>query len=424
MFENILGQRVTRALEHDVVNQCLSPSMLLAGNEYTGKLTAALELARALSCSQDGRWGCTCESCKSHKELFTRDMLILGARDHPLEIRASAAAFLSAPTQASFYLFLRSVRKLTARFNAFLWDDDDTRPTKAAPIIDDLEERFRVVRAEFTAGHTEKLPPQCEKITGLCEKLQQDCMYNQILITHVRNLSSWVRLTPHGEKKIVIVDNADRMHESARNAFLKILEEPPAYAHFILTTSRRAAMLPTILSRVRTYTFDSRTSDIQESVITRVFRGTPTGTKNLIASYLYQFLPVSVDTIKQAAVLFVHSVLHLLHEEKKTCPPAIAAVVQEVKSLQEDAVRIPALLTLLDKAASRTVFSLFLKEILNIFSAALHRPECTTGETVLYTSIAFHVRKTHTSVTVFNSSVQAALEDLQVRIRDCLCGNL
>ena len=55
------------------------------------------------------------------------------------------------------------------------------------------------------------------------------------------------------------------MLESVRNALLKILEEPPADTVFILTTSRRNAVMSTILSRVRTYQFNERTLEQQKS---------------------------------------------------------------------------------------------------------------------------------------------------------------
>ena len=53
------------------------------------------------------------------------------------------------------------------------------------------------------------------------------------------------------------------MSESVRNALLKILEEPPSDCNFILLTSKRNAILPTILSRVRTYEFKNRSLNLE-----------------------------------------------------------------------------------------------------------------------------------------------------------------
>lgn len=50
--------------------------------------------------------------------------------------------------------------------------------------------------------------------------------------------------------RVFVIDNADRMSHGAQNAFLKLLEEPPANTHFILTSHNESALLPTIHSRV------------------------------------------------------------------------------------------------------------------------------------------------------------------------------
>jgi len=54
--------------------------------------------------------------------------------------------------------------------------------------------------------------------------------------------------------KAYIIQNADAMNTSAQNALLKILEEPPSYAHFILLASNPLALLPTVRSRLATIT--------------------------------------------------------------------------------------------------------------------------------------------------------------------------
>jgi DNA polymerase-3 subunit gamma/tau len=62
------------------------------------------------------------------------------------------------------------------------------------------------------------------------------------------------------------------MLESSRNALLKILEEPPESVRFVLASSRRIAIMTTILSRARTYHFSPRDPACTALVIERVFR--------------------------------------------------------------------------------------------------------------------------------------------------------
>ena len=89
------------------------------------------------------------------------------------------------------------------------------------------------------------------------------------------------------------------MNESCRNALLKILEEPPEDVFFILTTARRGAVMQTILSRVRTYTFFQRTGEQQKTVISRVFHHE--GNDENVIQYLQTYLPVTPDAIKKEA---------------------------------------------------------------------------------------------------------------------------
>ncbi|MCQ2505569.1 MAG: hypothetical protein MJ113_00115 [Lachnospiraceae bacterium] len=64
-----------------------------------------------------------------------------------------------------------------------------------------------------------------------------------------------VSIKPNGDKKIYILDGAEKMDAKAQNALLKTLEEPPEYVIIILISSSKEAMLQTIMSRVLCYEF-------------------------------------------------------------------------------------------------------------------------------------------------------------------------
>lgn len=75
-------------------------------------------------------------------------------------------------------------------------------------------------------------------------------------IEQIRQVLEVMALQPYEARhRVVIIDEADTMNESAANAFLKTLEEPPADSHIVLVTSRPSALLPTILSRCQTVAF-------------------------------------------------------------------------------------------------------------------------------------------------------------------------
>ena len=75
-------------------------------------------------------------------------------------------------------------------------------------------------------------------------------------VDDMRALTDQVRFTPQaGEYKVYIIDEVHMLTTQAFNAFLKTLEEPPPYAKFILATTEKHKILPTILSRCQIFDF-------------------------------------------------------------------------------------------------------------------------------------------------------------------------
>lgn len=81
-------------------------------------------------------------------------------------------------------------------------------------------------------------------------------------VDDIRSLIEQVRIPPQiGKKSIYIIDEVHMLSTSAFNAFLKTLEEPPAHAIFILATTEKHKILPTILSRCQVFDFHRITVD-------------------------------------------------------------------------------------------------------------------------------------------------------------------
>ena len=75
-------------------------------------------------------------------------------------------------------------------------------------------------------------------------------------VDDIRNLVDQVRIPPQaGKYKVYIIDEVHMLSQAAFNAFLKTLEEPPEYAKFILATTEKHKILPTILSRCQIFDF-------------------------------------------------------------------------------------------------------------------------------------------------------------------------
>ena len=81
-------------------------------------------------------------------------------------------------------------------------------------------------------------------------------------VDDIRNLVDQVRIPPQvGQYKVYIIDEVHMLSSAAFNAFLKTLEEPPAYAKFILATTEKHKIIPTILSRCQIFDFKRITVD-------------------------------------------------------------------------------------------------------------------------------------------------------------------
>ena len=88
-------------------------------------------------------------------------------------------------------------------------------------------------------------------------------------VDDIRNLNDQVRIPPQrGKYKVYIIDEVHMLSQSAFNAFLKTLEEPPEHALFVLATTEKHKIIPTILSRCQVYDFHRiKISDIVEHLI-------------------------------------------------------------------------------------------------------------------------------------------------------------
>ena len=110
---------------------------------------------------------------------------------------------------------------------------------------------------------TEDFEP-CNKC-GSCESFNNNASFNiteldaasNNSVEHIRALIEQVRFQPQqGRFKIYIIDEVHMLSQQAFNAFLKTLEEPPAYAKFILATTEKHKIIPTILSRCQIFDFN------------------------------------------------------------------------------------------------------------------------------------------------------------------------
>ena len=116
---------------------------------------------------------------------------------------------------------------------------------------------------------------ECES----CKAFNEDRSYNiheldaasNNSVEDIRNLIDQVRIPPQiGNYSVYIIDEVHMLSQSAFNAFLKTLEEPPRHAIFILATTEKHKVLPTILSRCQVYNFSRITVEDAAAQLARV----------------------------------------------------------------------------------------------------------------------------------------------------------
>jgi DNA polymerase-3 subunit gamma/tau len=308
MFENVLHQNVTAQLIRDIEGGVLAPALLFFGPRASGKGTAALELARVLSCEADAEkaaWNCSCPACVRHRSLVSPDLLLLGQKPFYAEIAACEQAWRRDGSGGVKRLFVRSVRKLLSRFSPVLWEDEP-KLGKLAPLIAGMEEGLE----EFERGDS-------AAAAGLLKNalaLESEGMGEMVPVAQVRKAAYWSRLAPAGKHKCVILENADGMQEAAKNSLLKILEEPPERLTIILSCVRPGTLLPTMLSRLRQYRFVQRNTEEEAGVIRRIFRDDseawagPAAEGSRILVYLESFLPAGSAGLYPLGAYFAASV--------------------------------------------------------------------------------------------------------------------
>lgn len=305
MFENVFGQdTVVATLISEITSDSLPGSLLFSGPPLSAKLTTALELARIASCKKRGLWACTCEECARSKSLVNPDVIIIGRKQLPEEYISALDLFDREPGLASRYFLCRSIRKILKRFDPELLPHDTGKVNTIQQLSNPLFEFSELILDESVSKA--EILKEGKKLVPVFIKLVQ-AIPKDVPISIIRAVEAIAHQSPWGKHRTIIIEHADHMQEPAMNALLKILEEPPNSVSFIFTTNNIKALLPTVRSRLRTYTFVQRTMPQISVVYDKIFRlDNYTGT---MEQFFQKFSPLYDATIEQIAEQFTKSVL-------------------------------------------------------------------------------------------------------------------
>ncbi len=309
MLENIIGQRETvTVLREELKSSLLPPALLFHGPVYSGKLSAALEVARVLLCEKEsGEWNCGCSSCEQNRQLVHPGVLLLGPRYFSFEIPASADVLRRNPKVESQYLFIRSVRKLLRRFDPILWEDDGSKIKSALTAIVELQQSLESFVPGRQLSGTKNLEKEVERIVSLCGDLAAYYPADNIPINQIRAMCQWCHMSNPSRRKIAILENADKMQEGSRNAILKILEEPPKNTYLVLLTTRKGLLIQTVISRLRSYPFHERSAGEQIDVLSKIFK--EEGAYSNLREYFLAWKGIDPSELKEIAKRFMNMIL-------------------------------------------------------------------------------------------------------------------
>ncbi|MCL2809156.1 MAG: DNA polymerase III [Treponema sp.] len=434
MFENIIDQGAVLQLRDDILNSRNAPSMLFFGQSNLGKGSAALELARVLSCENDAALKCACSSCESHRYLQHEDLLVLGNRSFAMEISACYSAYSRNPSNAGCkHLFFRSLRKLLLRFSPILMEDDP-KLSKISSVLQSFDEKLGDFWINSQNCENDALKKLCDSLVKDALVLENDGIGNIIPIGHIRKASYWCRLAPSGKNKTLIIENAENMREEGRNSLLKLLEEPPVSVNIVLTAQRREAIMPTILSRLRPYRFIKRSEESEKEVIRRVFQDNinekPVEKGNsLVNAYLNSFMPQKNETLYPLAACFIVSIMRTvsIYMKKngiKTIPEIINSIglryapIAKETGIDSSVKGISLIKTIVSKSGNfeNDSFSSFIKiclDQINDVTRNVNDPHGIKCNDIFKKNTSEAV----TAVDVLNINVTSALENLYFKLK-------
>jgi DNA polymerase-3 subunit gamma/tau len=377
---------------------------------------------------------------------------MIGSRAFASEIAASRTTFLRDVTLvAGRSLVIRSLRKLLARFSPIVWEyEPKSGKSNPLPLLQSLEEGIDELEQKTAdAATTDLNNAAIEKIANSLVsnafKLEDEWISETIPIAQVRTAAYWSRLSPMGKRKTLIVENADRMKDEARNSLLKLLEEPPESISIILTVQRKETVLPTILSRLRPYRFILRTVGEEREIIRRIFKDSQAAAEEnaaganphfaasgLVAAYLSSFSPQPPQKLEPLAAFFVAAVARSaavsVRGNGAAVSPALNALggycapIAEAAGFERPLEAKETIAVLLSRSSNfeGRSFPRFLSMALDLVSRSL--VQCGYGPVPVACREAWRSRlaQAQTATGIWNQRPELALESLFCRLKEDL----
>lgn len=234
--------------------------------------------------------------------------LLVTPRRFSKEIIVASDFLLRTMSKPAQYMYVRSVRKFLHQFDDVLWRNIDQKLRKVTSELEKINDQLFFISPEKKLPERKKVKKLISEIEKLVKKIEGPDKNEGTPIQQIRNITYWAYTTNSSGAKVIIIDAVDKLGEGARNALLKVLEEPPPSVFFILIGERRESIIPTILSRVRTYAFLQRKRELELQVIQKIFRETDEFTGTL-EDYFLSKNNVDRDLLSDYSLKLIKAVL-------------------------------------------------------------------------------------------------------------------
>lgn len=253
MFERAkkVQPKVARELSRHIENGTLPRSLLFSGNEYTFRLTTALETVSAL----------TNESLYKN----TSNIFLFLSRDITIDFEAKVNLYLYSLTESSF---LRAKDALLRMVLSVLYSSLRSADSSKAMIDKEKEAELLTIFSfvsDSSSAQEKSVQNNFRRAKEIVSEIKSQSAFS---IDDVRLFKETSQLYSNNNKgKFFIIEGLSKASNSAKNAFLKLLEEPPENTYFFIIEKDKAELGETLLSRLSPFNFRDIGASLKNEII-------------------------------------------------------------------------------------------------------------------------------------------------------------
>ncbi|MBI4975904.1 MAG: hypothetical protein HZC28_00385 [Spirochaetes bacterium] len=306
----VFGQSVSLKILYGVCREeRLHHAYLFHGDEGVGKYESALNFTKALFCEKkDGTYCDACPSCTAINDYRHPDVLVVATDDRNNVARFLYERLLAFPSPQGFRSFVSAVRSILNRVENRLLPAYDTYPASlpkehmvgvksdknravsleahylavagtitrltltGAKDLKRIFEEEALAAIETARGHLGgRKAIELKDFFDTLDKLYSNITHTTIPIDTIREVISRVERKPAGGRRVVIIENFDRMESMCANIFLHTLEEPPPDNLFILITSHLDAVPKGVINPLSSRTMQLHFGALNKDALVNVY---------------------------------------------------------------------------------------------------------------------------------------------------------